>query len=409
MRPWQFAALAGSGSRRRQCAALLAALACAAAASAQPLTDRRVEASGTTVRLRCGGERRPGTPTVLLEAGAFNTVDTWRDVQGPIAAFARVCADDRPGRGESGSAPPGLDARGYVRLLSRALEAAGERPPFVLVGHSLGGLIAQLYAAERPADVAGVVLVDSSHPDQVRRFAALPRPAPPPATSRPQPPPEAVSLDAFADALHHAPPRFAVPLVVLSRSRWTAGPDGPDDRARLALWMDLQRDLAAQASRARHVVAPDSGHYVQNDAPSLVVDAVRELAGGDAQAAGAATDLAPVRRVVDDYVGLYRKDALAEWRGLFLPSFTATSPAAGGGVTVRTLDEFFGAQARGFERAREMSETLEHVTISRSGRIATAWADFVFHQDGSSRRGRLVLGLIETGGGWRIASLLFSY
>ena len=128
-----------------------------------------------------------------------------------------------------------------------------------------------------------------------------------------------------------------------------------------------------------------------------------------AQAALAPGDVAPVRRVVDDYVGLYRKDALAEWRALFLPSFTATSPAASGGVTVRTLDEFYDAQARGFARAREMSETLENVTIARSGRLATAWADFVFHQDGTSRRGRLVLGLVETNGGWRIASLLFSY
>jgi hypothetical protein len=76
---------------------------------------------------------------------------------------------------------------------------------------------------------------------------------------------------------------------------------------------------------------------------------------------------------------------------------------------VRTLDEFYEAQARGFARAREMSETLEQVTISRSGRLATAWADFVFHQDGTSRRGRLALGLIETTGGWKIVSLLFSY
>lgn len=128
-----------------------------------------------------------------------------------------------------------------------------------------------------------------------------------------------------------------------------------------------------------------------------------------AQSPPAPDDLAPVRRVVDDYVGLYRKDTLAEWRALFLPSFTATSPSAAGGVTVRTLDEFYGAQARGFARAREMSETLEQVTISRSGRLATAWADFVFHQDGTSRRGRLVLGLVETAGGWKIASLLFSY
>jgi dihydroorotase/N-acyl-D-amino-acid deacylase len=120
-------------------------------------------------------------------------------------------------------------------------------------------------------------------------------------------------------------------------------------------------------------------------------------------------DLAPVRRVVDDYVGLYRKDSLPEWRALFLPSFTATSPAAGGGVTVRTLDQFYDAQARGFAGAATMSETLEHVEIRRRGRLATAAADFVFRQDGSERRGRLVLSLIDGGGGWRIAALLFSY
>ena len=94
---------------------------------------------------------------------------------------------------------------------------------------------------------------------------------------------------------------------------------------------------------------------------------------------------------------------------LFQPSFTATSPGADGAVTVRTLDEFYGSQARGFARAAEMSETLEHVVIERSGRLATAWADFVFRQDGTSRRGRLVLALVETKATWRIASVMFSY
>jgi hypothetical protein len=116
-----------------------------------------------------------------------------------------------------------------------------------------------------------------------------------------------------------------------------------------------------------------------------------------------------VRRVVDDYVRLYRRDTLAEWRALFLPSFTATSPGRDGGATVRTLDQFFDAQARGFAQATDMSETLEHVVVSRTGRLATAWADFVFHQNGTARRGRLALSLIETGPGWKIASLLFSY
>jgi SnoaL-like domain len=94
---------------------------------------------------------------------------------------------------------------------------------------------------------------------------------------------------------------------------------------------------------------------------------------------------------------------------LFLPSFTSTSPRADGGVTVGTLEEFYQSQVRGFARATTMSESLEDVAIQQSGRLATAWADFVFHQDGTSRRGRLVLTLVDTGTAWRIASLLFSY
>lgn len=139
------------------------------------------------------------------------------------------------------------------------------------------------------------------------------------------------------------------------------------------------------------------------------------LLGGavpDAQVApspASATPAAALRRAVDDYVQLYQKDTLAEWKALFLPSFTSTSPRADGGVTVRTLEEFYQSQARGFARATTMSESLENVTIQQSGRLATAWADFVFHQDGTSRRGRLVLTLVDMGNAWRIASLLFSY
>lgn len=128
-----------------------------------------------------------------------------------------------------------------------------------------------------------------------------------------------------------------------------------------------------------------------------------------APSAGSATPAAALRRVVDDYVQLYQKDTLAEWKALFLPSFTSTSPRADGGVTVRTLEEFYQSQVRGFARATTMSESLENVAIQQSGRLATAWADFVFHQDGTSRRGRLVLTLVDTDTAWRIASLLFSY
>lgn len=149
--------------------------------------------------------------------------------------------------------------------------------------------------------------------------------------------------------------------------------------------------------------------------PAIAIALCLALLAGvtsDAQVApppGRATPAAALRRVVDDYVQLYQKDTLAEWKALFLPTFTSTSPRADGGVTVRTLEEFYQSQARGFARATTMSESLENVAVEQSGRLATAWADFVFHQDGTSRRGRLVLTLVDTGSAWRIASLLFSY
>jgi hypothetical protein len=140
---------------------------------------------------------------------------------------------------------------------------------------------------------------------------------------------------------------------------------------------------------------------------ALVLIAVLWPARGLAQAPDTSTDA--VRKVVADYVGLYRKDTLTEWRALFLPTFTAVSASADGTHSVRTLDQFYDSQARGFAQASSMSETLENVVISRSDRLATAWADFVFHQNATSRRGRLVLTLVETGAVWRISGLLFSY
>lgn len=257
------------------------AVATSSAALAQSLTDRQIAVSGTTMHVRCGGTRAAGTPLVILEAGALNTADTWKEVQPAVAAFSRVCAHDRPGLGESGAAPAGLDAPGYITLLVDTLRAADELPPYVLVGHSMGGLIAQLYVATRPQDLAGIVLVDSSHADQGRRLAGLPRPrrsAPAaPASPRParpsRPAPEAVSLEAFASALDHAAPRIPVPLTVLTGDRFTL----PDDEAWQREWRAMHRELAAQSSGARHVLVAESGHGIQQDAPAVVIDAVRQM------------------------------------------------------------------------------------------------------------------------------------
>jgi hypothetical protein len=129
------------------------------------------------------------------------------------------------------------------------------------------------------------------------------------------------------------------------------------------------------------------------------------LAGQPPQAPA---DLAPVQRAVDDYIGLYTKARLPEWKALFLPTFTATYTNADGTVSARTLEEFYESQRAGFERG-PMSETLHEVRIAREGRLAHAFAGFDFTSGGNTRRGQLMLLLIEEEGRFRIAALTFSY
>jgi SnoaL-like domain len=116
-----------------------------------------------------------------------------------------------------------------------------------------------------------------------------------------------------------------------------------------------------------------------------------------------------LNRVVADYVGLYRRETLDAWRGLFLPGFTAASTRPDGSVLVRTLDEFFGAQKRYLDSGRAIREVLENVRTERHGRLASVWADFVLTDEGETSRGRLVLTVIEEKGRFRIHTLMFSY
>jgi hypothetical protein len=129
---------------------------------------------------------------------------------------------------------------------------------------------------------------------------------------------------------------------------------------------------------------------------------------GGAPPATAATDPTPVRRVVDEYIGLYTRERLPDWKQLFLPSFTASFTNADGTVSTRTLEEFYESQRVGFARG-PMSETLRDVRITREGHLAHAFAGFEFTSNGSSRRGQLMLLLIESQGQFRIAALAFSY
>jgi hypothetical protein len=148
-------------------------------------------------------------------------------------------------------------------------------------------------------------------------------------------------------------------------------------------------------------------HFVRRTAIALLVAAAADM---NLRAAGqhVTTDEAAVRRVVDDYIGLYRKETLEEWKALFLPGFVASYTNDDGSVTTRTLDEFYERQRAGFERG-PMSERLENVRLDRTGRLAHVFADFHFTSGGETRHGQLMLLMIAQNGQFKIAALAFTY
>lgn len=122
-----------------------------------------VDVGGRRLNIYCSGE---GSPTVIFEAGGVGNGYSWALVQPEVARFAQACWYDRAGAGwsDTPSVPP--TSASVINDLHELLQRAGVKPPYVLVGASVGGEYVRVYTAKFPSEVAGMVLVDSSHPDQ---------------------------------------------------------------------------------------------------------------------------------------------------------------------------------------------------------------------------------------------------
>src|SRR5262249_723697 len=120
--------------------------------------------NGRSMNLYCIGT---AAPTVVLEAGIGESAFTWWTVQERIAKLTRVCAYDRAGLGRSSAGPLPRDTKSEVGDLEALLQAADIGPPYVLVGHSMGGYNVRLFASRHVNDVAGMVLIDPSVEDQI--------------------------------------------------------------------------------------------------------------------------------------------------------------------------------------------------------------------------------------------------
>ena len=125
---------------------------------------RLIDIGGHRLHLHCTGS---GSPTVVIEAGASAFAIDFTLVQPRISTSTRVCSYDRAGSGWSDPRPDVETPSRIVRDLRALLDTAGEKPPFVMVGASRGGVLVRLFQAEYPADVAGLMLIDPTAEDQL--------------------------------------------------------------------------------------------------------------------------------------------------------------------------------------------------------------------------------------------------
>ncbi len=147
----------------------------AADAKAYPPPGQMVNVGGYRLHIHCTGS---GSPTVVIESGWGDMSASWGWVQPEVAKTTRICTYDRAGMGWSEASPQPRTAREYAKDLRTLLEKANEPGPHVLVGHSMGGFTVIVYAHDYPADVSGLVLIDSQ--DLPAADATAPQPAPKP-------------------------------------------------------------------------------------------------------------------------------------------------------------------------------------------------------------------------------------
>lgn len=237
----------------------------------------RVDVGGRSLYLDCRGA---GSPTIVLEAGMGDGVAGWSPVIDGMAATTRTCAYDRAGRGSS-------DARGRHTVadatddLRTLLTVAGERPPFVVVGHSLGEVYVRVFADRYRSDVVGLVLVDGFSVDlEADRIHPLLGELRPEYEQGAQYFRDLIAgvedLDwPSSEAQLRSADVSGIPIVVLRAPREEPRLDGPTNVAIAAAWEAAFTSLSP--GYVRYEIAWGAGHIVQADRPDLVIAAAREL------------------------------------------------------------------------------------------------------------------------------------
>lgn len=260
---------------------------------------------GYKLHMYCLGE---GSPTVIFDSGIGGFSLEWIHVERLLEKQVKACAYDRAGYGWSEPGPSPRTTEHIVDELHKLLEVAGITPPYVLAGHSFGGYNMQYYAKAYPDEISGLVLVESSHPQQADLLPDLPARREKSKTSQTvtyfygqstfEYYPEDVryklmrilSLDKNYSTYRRESINFAIsgnqvvragplpdiPLIVITRGK-RVWPENPYGNMLEYTWFEMQKDLARMTSSGRQIIATNSDHLIHLEEPDVVASAIMSI------------------------------------------------------------------------------------------------------------------------------------
>jgi pimeloyl-ACP methyl ester carboxylesterase len=235
---------------------------------------QKVAVAGHGLQLLVGGQ---GSPAVIFEGGFGTGIASWSTVQRDVAAFAQTVSYDRAGIGQSDLGPKPRSAKQIATELHTALEKSGVKPPYVMVGHSFGGIYVRVFADMYPKEVVGMVLIDPSqesfndwliknYPDRVKAGASNIAKASEGVQA------EFASVDASYELARTTKVQQGVPVILLSATEDESMP--AEGRK---VWIEKHKEWLATVPGSKHIVVEKGVHFIQAQQPALVLDAIKEV------------------------------------------------------------------------------------------------------------------------------------
>lgn len=238
----------------------------------------KIDIGGYSLFIKSAGE---GNPAVVFDSGYGMTYTSWYSVLKGLESQTRTVIYSRAGIGGSDKSPLDRTCETKAEELHKLLTTAKIKGPYILVGHSLGGLDVRLFAAKYPKDVAGIILVDASHEDKrdidQKNMSEEEKKAYNDERKAMFRSPDGTYDDAIKSFDQVRKVRDSIkdiPLTVIVAQRSIDDTSGGDIGSS---WLELQKDLASLSTKSKLIIAQKSSHNIPGDQPEVISDAILEM------------------------------------------------------------------------------------------------------------------------------------